>query len=176
MLGAPLEIRTVPFLHADVQRLVAEVQAEYVVRYGGPDETPMHDGVFDPPGGAFLVGYLDGEPVAMGGWRFRSDVRPWGSRRAAEVKRMYVAAGARRRGYARDVLTRLEESAHAAGADVMVLETGLRQPEAIAMYVRSGYREIDGFGFYADSPLSRYFGKQLGVAVLRATQVPSVEG
>ena len=75
---------------------------------------------------------------------------------------MYVAATARRRGYARELLTRLEESAQEAGADVMVLETGMRQPEAIAMYLRAGYREIDGFGFYADAPLSRCFGKPLG--------------
>jgi GNAT superfamily N-acetyltransferase len=161
MLGGSLEIRAVPFEHADVQRLVEEVQAEYVVRYGGPDETPMHPHVFDPPDGAFFVGYLGKEPVATGGWRLRRDVSPWGSRRAAEVKRMYVTAAERRRGYAQQVLTRLEESARQRGADVMVLETGLRQPEAIAMYLRAGYREIDAFGFYADAPLSRYLGKPL---------------
>jgi ribosomal protein S18 acetylase RimI-like enzyme len=161
MLGGTLEIRAVPFGHADVQRLVEEVQAEYVVRYGGPDETPMHPHVFDPPDGAFFVGYVGEEPVATGGWRSREDVRPWGSRRAAEVKRMYVTAAARRRGYAQQVLTRLEESARERGADVMVLETGLAQPEAIAMYLRAGYREIDAFGYYADAPQSRYFGKPL---------------
>ena len=158
-----------PFDDPDVRRLVEEVQAEYVERYGGPDETPMDDHVFDPPQGAFFVGYLDEQPVAMGGWRMRPDVRPWGSAHAAEVKRMYVSAPARRQGHAREVLVRLEESARDAGADVMVLETGMRQPEAIAMYLRGGYREIDGFGFYADSPLSRCFGKRLGVAALTRT-------
>ena len=160
-MGATLEIRAVPFEHADVQRLVEEVQAEYVVRYGGPDETPLPPRVFDPPAGAFFVGYVGEEPVATGGWRFREDVRPWGARRAAEVKRMYVTAPARRRGYARQVLTRLEDSARNEGADVMVLETGLRQPEAIEMYVRAGYREIGAFGYYADADGSRYFGKAL---------------
>jgi GNAT superfamily N-acetyltransferase len=175
MLGGTLEIRAVRFEHGDVQRLVEEVQAEYVVRYGGPDETPMHPHVFDPPVGAFFVGYVGGEPVATGGWRFREDVRPWGSRRAAEVKRMYVTAAARRRGYAQQVLTRLEDSARQEGADVMVLETGLAQPEAIAMYVSAGYREIDAFGFYADAPLSRYFGKPLLPAQETAASASSVE-
>jgi GNAT superfamily N-acetyltransferase len=170
-----LEIRAVPFEHEDVQRLVEEVQAEYVVRYGGPDETPMHPHVFDPPDGAFFVGYVGEEPVATGGWRLRLDVRPWGARRAAEVKRMYVTAAARRRGYAQQVLTRLEESAREEGADVMVLETGLRQPEAIAMYLRAGYREIDAFGFYADAPLSRYLGKPLLPAQDNAVSASSVE-
>jgi hypothetical protein len=49
--------------------------------------------MFDPPAGAFFLGYVDGVAVAMGGWRMRSDVHPWGLARAAEVKRMYVAAG-----------------------------------------------------------------------------------
>jgi hypothetical protein len=43
----------------------------------------------------------------------------------------------------------------------MVLETGLRQPEAIALYESSGYTLIPGFGFYKDAPLSRCFARRL---------------
>jgi GNAT superfamily N-acetyltransferase len=154
-------IRAARFGDPDTQRLVAEVQAEYVERYGGPDETPLDEGVFDPPKGAFFLGHLDGVPVAMGGWRRREDVHPWGSREAAEVKRMYVASSGRRRGFARAILRRLEESARAAGADVMVLETGTAQPEAIALYTAMGYEQIDKFGYYAWSPQARCFGKRL---------------
>jgi GNAT superfamily N-acetyltransferase len=161
MTDMGLAIRPARFTDRDTQRLVAEVQAEYVERYGGPDETPLDDGVFDPPSGAFFLGYLDGVPVAMGGWRLRSDVHPWGCRLAAEVKRMYVASAGRRQGFARAVLARLESSARAAGADVMVLETGTAQPEAIGLYTASGYRLIDKFGYYAWSPQSRCFGKRL---------------
>ena len=74
---------------------------------------------------------------------------------------MYVAPSARRRGYARAVLTHLEDTARAAGADVMVLETGTEQPEAIAMYVAHGYVLVEEFGYYAWSPKSRCFGKPL---------------
>ena len=73
-----LEIRAVGFADPDTQRLVAEVQAEYVARYGSPDEAPLETGHFDPPLGAFFLGYEDGVPVAMGGWRTRLDVRPFG--------------------------------------------------------------------------------------------------
>jgi ribosomal protein S18 acetylase RimI-like enzyme len=74
---------------------------------------------------------------------------------------MYVAATGRRRGFARAVLARLESTARDAGADVMVLETGTAQPEAIALYTTQGYQPIEKFGHYAWSPQSRSFGKRL---------------
>ena len=154
-------IRRVRFTAPDAQLLVAEVQAEYVVRYGGPDETPLDPGVFDPPDGSFFVGYQDGSPVAMGGWRFRPDVEALGRTRAAEVKRMYVVPAARRTGLARAMLAHLEATARDAGADLMVLETGLRQPEAIGLYTSAGYEPVAAFGHYAWSPTARYYGRRL---------------
>jgi GNAT superfamily N-acetyltransferase len=154
-------IEPVRFSDPDTQALVTEVQAEYAVLYGEPDSTPLEETMFDPPAGAFFLGYVDGVAVAMGGWRMRSDVHPWGLARAAEVKRMYVAPSARRRGYARTMLAHLEATARRAGADVMVLETGTEQPEAIAMYVAAGYSLVEGFGHYTWSPKSRCFGKPL---------------
>jgi GNAT superfamily N-acetyltransferase len=118
---------------------------------------------FAPPEGAFLLA-LEGpaeEPVGIGGWRFRPDVTALGRSTAAEVKRMYVVPAARGRGWARRLLAALEASARDAGADVMVLETGTAQPEAIALYESSGYVPVDGFGYYRDSPTVRYFGKPL---------------
>jgi GNAT superfamily N-acetyltransferase len=145
----------------DTQALVEEVQAEYTLLYGGPDSSPMDPGTFDPPRGAFFLGRVDGVPVAMGGWRRRSDVPAFGRSDAAEIKRMYVAPAARRRGFARQVLHHLEETAREAGADVMVLETGTMQPEAISLYTSAGYRRIADFGHYSWSPLVRCFGKPL---------------
>ena len=156
-----MQIRRVAFTHADAQLLVTEVQAEYVARYGGPDNTPMDPTVFDEPAGAFFVGYLDDVPVAMGGWRMRPDVVRLESRQAVEIKRMYVAPRGRRRGVARVVLAHLEQTARNAGADVIVLETGIAQPEAIALYESSGYEPVEKFGHYAWSPLSRCYGKRL---------------
>ena len=45
----------------------------------------------------------------------------------------------------------------------MVLETGIRQPEAIALYESSGYLPMPGFGFYRDEPLSRCMARSLVV-------------
>ena len=156
-------LRLVPATFEDryTRALVAEVQAEYTLLYGGPDEAPLEEGEFDPPGGAFVLGYEGDVAVAMGGWRTRSDVHPWGAQRVAEVKRMYVAPAARRRGYARAVLGHLESTARAAGIEALVLETGTAQPEAMAMYTASGYEPIENFGWYAWSALSRCFGKRL---------------
>ena len=160
-MSEPARIAAVAFGDPAVRELVAQVQAEYVVRYGGPDDTPLADGVLDPPHGRFFLARIDDSPVAMGGWRWRPDVRPWGLSPAAEVKRMYVAPAARRRGVARAVLDRLEDSAREAGAAVIVLETGTAQPEAIALYTGQGYQRVEAFGHYAWSPRSRYFGKPL---------------
>ncbi|GAA4551903.1 hypothetical protein [Pseudonocardia xishanensis] len=57
-------LQVVPFDHPDAQTMIAAIQQEMVVRYGGPDETPVDPRQFDPPAGLFLVGYVDGRPVA----------------------------------------------------------------------------------------------------------------
>lgn len=152
-----LDICVVPFAHPDSVLLIGEVQGEYTRRYGSPDEGPIDAGEFDPPGGLFLVGYLDGEPVACGGWRAHDG----GDADTAEVKRMYVRPSARRRGVSRLLLAELERTAAAAGHRRMALETGHRQPEAIALYRSAGYTEIPAFGYYACSPGSMYFGKSI---------------
>jgi GNAT superfamily N-acetyltransferase len=158
---AVLRIEQLPITHPDAQLLVEEVQQEYVERYGGRDHTPIQDSDLAPPQGAFYVGYLDRGPVATGAWRFRDDVSRLGSTRPAEVKRMYVAPAARRQGLARLMLAHLEDAARAAGAEVMVMETGTAQPEAIALYLAAGYEPVEPFGHYAWSPQNRCYGRRL---------------
>ncbi|MCL2543434.1 MAG: GNAT family N-acetyltransferase [Nocardioidaceae bacterium] len=155
-----LELRVTGYAHPDATLLVDRVQGEYAERYGTPDESPIDPVLFDAPDGLFVVGYAAGVPVATGAWRV-SPVRALGGRRAVEVKRMYVVPEARGRGLARVVLAELESTAVAAGHDLVVLETGTKQPEAIALYLSSGYVEVPGFGHYVGSPLSRCFGKRL---------------
>ena len=157
---AELDIRRVPYGQPDALRLIEEVQAEYVQRYGGRDDTPLEQAMFEPPAGSFFVGYLLGEAVATGAWR-RTDVPAFGAAAVAEIKRMYVVPHARGAGVARRMLAHLESTAAAAGFDALVLETGLRQPEAMALYESSGYVPVPGFGYYRDMPLSRCYGKPL---------------
>ncbi len=150
-----VEIRIEAFDSAAAQALIAEVQAEYIVRYGEHDATPVDPAEFTPPDGLFLIGYLDGVPVATGGWRLHGP--------DAEIKRMYVAPVARGRGLARRILAELESTAAAAGVGRVILETGSKQPEAITLYESAGYTPIPGFGLYRDEPDCRCFGKLLNV-------------
>jgi GNAT superfamily N-acetyltransferase len=148
----------------DVQRLVGQVQEEYVARYGGPDAAAVDPTEFDPPEGLFLVGLLDGRPVATGGWRRLADGPNSGgpdSGCAVEIKRMYVVSDARGRGLARRMLAELESRAAAAGYARVLLNTGPEQPEAVALYESSGYEPVPGFGHYACHPRALFFGKTL---------------
>jgi GNAT superfamily N-acetyltransferase len=153
--GSPeFTVRTLAYTDPVVRALEAELQQEYVERYGAVDETPIDPAQFAPPEGLFLVGFVGAEPVASGGFRRHDDD-------AAEIKRMYVVEDRRGVGYARRLLAELETRVAFAGYRRIVLETGLRQPEAIALYESSGYRPIPDFGFHAGMKLVRSFGREL---------------
>ncbi|MCY1079439.1 GNAT family N-acetyltransferase [Archangium lansingense] len=79
----------------------------------------------------------------------------------AELKRMFVVPAARSNGLGAFILRRLESDAREAGVRVMRLETGIRQPEAIRLYRRFGYRDRGPFGDYAPDPLSLFMEKDL---------------
>ena len=74
---------------------------------------------------------------------------------------MFVHQRVRERGFARIVLTALEVSAAAAGADWMLLETGSPQVAAVCLYRSSGYVDVERFGYYADSELALNLGRRL---------------
>jgi GNAT superfamily N-acetyltransferase len=148
------EVRPEPYDGPVVADLVTRVQQEYVERYGGPDEAFIDAAQFTPPAGLFLVGFLADEPVACGGVRVVSAA-------VAEIKRMFVVRSARGRGLSRVMLGALEDAARELGCRQIVLETGMRQPEAVSLYETSGYQRIMGFGHYQDSPLSLAFAKDL---------------
>ena len=159
-----MELRTLTLDHPHARRLITELQQEYVCRYGDDDATPIDVSEFVAPRGTFVVGYLDGVAVACGGWRAHES-GPEFAEGDAELKRMYVVPAARGRGLSRILLADLERRAVAAGRRRLVLETGIRQPEAIGLYASSGYTEIPRFGMYRCDPRSRCFAKLLPVAV-----------
>jgi GNAT superfamily N-acetyltransferase len=137
--------------------LVAAAMADLGQRYGGSgDDTPVEATEFDPPDGAFMVAYVDGQPAGCGAWRAHGD-----GDQVAEVKRMYTEPSFRGRGVARAVLTALEDSARENGRRRIILETGARQPEAIQLYEKSGYDRITNFGFYREEPDAVSFGRDL---------------
>lgn len=78
-----------------------------------------------------------------------------------EVKRMYVRPRFRGMGFAKMVLDHLADHARAQGVDLLRLETGVHQREAIGLYERAGFYRIPPFGHYREDPLSVFFEKQL---------------
>jgi len=105
--------------------------------------------------GAFLVVYRDGAPVGCGAFRFIDA-------ETAELKRMYVDPAVRGTGLGRRLVTALEEEARALGARRLVLETGVRQSAALALYRATGFGPIPLYGEYCLSPgTSICLGKEL---------------
>ena len=76
-----------------------------------------------------------------------------------EVKRMYVLPEQRGKGIATLILSELEKWARELTYDRCVLETGKRQPEAIALYTRNGYNRIPNYGQYQGVKNSLCFEK-----------------
>ncbi len=93
-------------------------------------------------------------PIACGAIKvFESEVM--------EVKRMYTKPEGRGKGIASQVLTELEKWASQLSYKKCILETGFKQPEAIALYKKNGYRKIPNYGQYTGIENSLCFEKKL---------------
>jgi putative acetyltransferase len=102
-----------------------------------------------------LVAYVGGAPVACGAVREIDSA-------TGEVKRMFVVSDRRGHGFGRAILDGLESYARAGGFQTLRIETGTRQPEAVALYRAAGYRDIPPFGRYVGNPYSVCFEKWIG--------------
>jgi len=101
-----------------------------------------------------IVAYENGIPVGCGAIKeFAPD--------AIEVKRMYVLPDQRGKGIASKMLAELERWAKELNYVRCVLETGKKQPEAIALYNKSGYTNIPNYGQYVNVANSVCFEKKL---------------
>ena len=131
----------------ELERYFNSVYGEYD-GYGASPEQMIADNV------AFIVLREDGEAVACGG------IKLYGTE-YGELKRIFVRPGYRGKGYGRQIVDELAAHARQHGVSLLRLETGVHQPEAIAMYERLGFERIPRFGDYPADPLSVYFKKQL---------------
>lgn len=96
------------------------------------------------------------------------DVKPIGcgaikeyENNSVEVKRMYTPPEARGMGIATKVLVELEKWAMEMSYSKCILETGKKQPEAIRLYEKNGYKVVSNYGQYAGIVNSVCFEKQL---------------
>lgn len=78
-----------------------------------------------------------------------------------EIKRMFVQPALRGRGVAKALYARLEAEALRRGCTRLRLETGIRQPEALAFYERLGFQRRAPFGDYREDPLSVFMERPL---------------
>ena len=101
-----------------------------------------------------VVAYEDDKPIACGAIK---EFAP----EAIEVKRMYTTPDSRGKGIASKVLTELENWAAELSYKKCVLETGKRQPEAIELYKKNGYKLIPNYGQYAGIENSLCFEKEM---------------
>jgi GNAT superfamily N-acetyltransferase len=105
-----------------------------------------------PPHGLLAIARIRGRAVGCGALKFHSD---W-----AELKRFWIAPDARGIGLGRRLLGEMERLALEAGFAVIRLDTNRALTEAISLYQRSGYAEINPFN--SDLYAHRWFEKQLG--------------
>jgi GNAT superfamily N-acetyltransferase len=101
-----------------------------------------------------VVAYENDKPVSCGAIKeFASNIM--------EVKRMYTLPVSRGKGIATKVLTELEIWATELHYKKCILETGRKQPEAIELYKKNGYKIIPNYGQYAEVENSLCFEKKL---------------
>jgi len=101
-----------------------------------------------------VIAYEDDQPVGCGAIK---EYAP----NTMEIKRMYTSPASRGNGIATKVLTELENWAAEMSFEKCILETGKKQPEAIALYKKSGYKSISNYGQYAGIENSVCFRKEV---------------
>ena len=135
--------------------LIAALNSELSAMYPEPgaNHFSLDPQEVAPGAGVFLVARVNERPVGCGALRrlreesLISELGP----HVGELKRMYVARELRGQGIGRALLARLEIEARSLGLAQLVLETGIRQTEALALYERAGFTGIPPYGEYAAS-------------------------
>jgi GNAT superfamily N-acetyltransferase len=143
---------------AEVSRaLIGALNAELQGAYPEPGATHFKLDPEEVTGGrgVFLLLYRGGDAVGCGAFRLIDA-------ETTELKRMYVAPAARGEGLGRRLVSALEAEARALGVRRLVLETGVRQQAALALYRATGFEPIPLFGEYCLSPCTSIcLGKEL---------------
>ncbi len=144
------------FNSPDARRLVAALDAGLAALYPpeqrfGPNLKSEH---LEAGRGTFLVARDGAQAIGCGALRLLDTT-------TAEVKRMYVEPERRGNGVGRAVLASLEAAASKMGVERLVLETGVHQEAAIALYRRAGFTQLDCWGEYATATTSVCFEKRL---------------
>ena len=155
-------IRRIPYGTPAASALLDAMDAEMGELYAGvSDGLSPHLGelvgialTIHPEEMVATVGAFDGDELVG-----HAAVRPFED--ALEVKRVYVRSDFRGQGISKRLMLELETVARERGVTSLILQTGNRQTEAIALYEKIGYVPIDRFGAYEPIPFFLCYGKEL---------------
>lgn len=152
--GAKLEIAPADPTAAPVRALIGALD-EYMARLYPPASNHLvPPDELRGPGVVFLVAHLGADVVGCGAVVDRDG-------EYGELKRMYVRPDCRGAGIGRALLEALAAQARTRGLRMLRLETGIAQPEALALYERSGFVRRPPFGPYREDPLSLFMERSI---------------
>lgn len=139
----------------EIRDLLAASDAYHAALYPAESNHLVDMRSLQRPDTTFFVARVDGAVRGIG-----AILRQRGY---AEIKRMFVDPKARGLKLGSRLLAALEADASAVGLSCLRLETGIKQPEAVALYRSAGFREIAPFGGYRPDPNSLFMEKTLAV-------------
>lgn len=148
-----LDIQRTNSENPDFIALVKELDADLAIRDG--DDHAFYDQFNKIKAIKYtVIAYKQQEPVGCGAIKNYDTT-------TMEVKRMYVNMLYRGQKIASELLAALEKWALELGYTNCILETGINQPEAIALYIKCGYQQIANYGQYERVENSLCFQKIL---------------
>jgi GNAT superfamily N-acetyltransferase len=154
--GRRVRVAAVDWTDPDGAALRAKMDLEMKARYADRAATtpPPAEMAVDARDVVYTgVAWLDGRAVGHIALRRLAD--------ELEIKKLFVDGGLRGQGVGLALLTAAEDAARTLGADRVILQTGDRQPDAVALYVRAGYTPIPIFAPYLALPYSLCFDKRV---------------
>lgn len=149
----PLVERADPRLPA-ITALIAELDAYMMALYPAESNHLLDIEALAGPDIRFFAARFEEDYLACGAIKIHSDF--------TEVKRIFVSPKARGLGLGKDILQALETETRMLGLSLMRLETGIYQPEALALFERMGFSRCGPFADYpTDDPNSVFMEKRL---------------
>lgn len=148
-----MAIKRIDSSNTDFQDLVKLLDQDLAVRDGDEHSFYHQFNSIDQFKNCVLF-YISDQPVACGAFKKFDE-------ETVEIKRMFVCPEYRGNGYASKILNELEIWAKSEGFKFGILETGLKQPEAIALYKKNGYHLIPNYGQYIGVENSVCYKKEL---------------
>ncbi len=141
----------------EARELLTELARDFKNKYGKESPYSLAEKDLQTDRSALLVARVGGKPAGCVILYPLSEGQP----EVGEARQLYVRPEFRGRGLSYAVMRKLEETAQTNGYTLLRLVTGLKEPEAIHLFLKLGYSRIPRYTKYIDRPLSACFEKKL---------------